>query len=156
MRQNPQRKAGKDRWAIYTVWLPYSKWKAVVGDVTWEQIKALFQTYVSGDSLSEAAKKAGSQASHSVVRRILKNARYLGDAFYPAIIDAETFKTAESERIRRAEKRIRNKNLKSKKRPPFLRPSALRKGRRNTATHLCRRICIQLDWNGDVQRWQTI
>jgi len=83
-------------------------------------------------------KKAGIKASHSVVGRILKNARYLGDAFYPAIIDAETFKAAESERIRRAEKEYETKNLKSKKRPPFLRPSALRKARRNTATHLCR------------------
>ena len=40
--------------------------------------------------------------------------RYLGDAFYPAIIDAETFKAAESERIRRAEKEYETKNLKSK------------------------------------------
>lgn len=64
-------------------------------------------------------KKAGIKASHSVVGRILKNARYLGDAFYPAIIDAETFKAAESERIRRAEKRIRNKKPEVKKEAAF-------------------------------------
>lgn len=33
--------------------------KAVVDDVAAEQIKALFQAYVSGDSLSESAKKSG-------------------------------------------------------------------------------------------------
>ena len=93
--------------------------KAVADDVAAEQIKALFQAYVSGDSLSEAAKRAGIKASHSVGGRILKNVRYLGDAFYPAIIDAETFKAAESERIRRAEKRIRNKKPEVKKEAAF-------------------------------------
>ena len=35
---------------------------------------------------------------------MLRNTRYLGDDYYPAIIDPNTFTSAEAERIRRAEK----------------------------------------------------
>lgn len=38
---------------------------------------------------------------HSSVKRILQNEHYLGDTFYPAIIDRETFDAAEEERKRR-------------------------------------------------------
>ena len=33
---------------------------------------------------------------------MLRNKRYLGDDYYPAIIDTETFERAEEERIKRA------------------------------------------------------
>ena len=35
---------------------------------------------------------------------MLQNRRYLGDEYYPAIIDPDTFAAAEAERVRRAEK----------------------------------------------------
>lgn len=35
---------------------------------------------------------------------MLRNTRYLGDDYYPAIIDQETFVATEAERIKRAEK----------------------------------------------------
>lgn len=71
--------------------------KAVIDKEAAEQIKTLFQSYLSGDSLATAAKKAGIKAFHSGIGRMLRNTRYLGDEFYPSIIDKDTFNTAEAE-----------------------------------------------------------
>ena len=78
--------------------------KAVIDIEAAEQINTLFHSYLSGDSLVSAAKKAGISALHAGISRILRNARYLGDGYYPVIIDAVIFKAAEVEHIRRAEK----------------------------------------------------
>ena len=78
--------------------------KAVIDIEAAKQIKTLFDSYLSGDSLATAAKKAGITAFHAGIGRMLRNARYLGDDYYPAIIDPNTFTAAEAERIRRAEK----------------------------------------------------
>ena len=77
--------------------------KAVIDKEAAEQIKTLFHSYLSGDSLAAAAKKAGITAFHAGIGRMLRNTRYLGDEFYPAIIDQNIFEAAEAERIRRAE-----------------------------------------------------
>ncbi len=78
--------------------------KAVVDETTAEQVKALFQSYLTGDSLATAAKKAGIEAFHAGIGRMLQNKRYLGDAYYPAITDPDTFEAVQLERIKRAEK----------------------------------------------------
>lgn len=78
--------------------------KAVKDELAAEQIKALFQAYLSGDSLATAAQKAGILTSHAAIGKILQNTHYLGDDYYPAIIDLDTFETAKTERLRRAEK----------------------------------------------------
>jgi len=78
--------------------------KALIDELAAEQIKALFQAYVSGDSLVTAAQKAGILTSHAAIGNILRNKHYIGDEYYPPIIDLDTFETAETERIRRAEK----------------------------------------------------
>lgn len=78
--------------------------KAVIDSKTTEQVQILFQSYLSGDSLDNAAIKAGIKSFHAGISRILQNAHYLGDKYYPAIIDPETFAAAEVERIKRAEK----------------------------------------------------
>lgn len=77
--------------------------KALIDEEAAEQIKVLFQSYLSGDSLETAAKKAGIKAFHSGIGRLLRNRRYLGDEYYPAIIDSDTFQGAEAERFMRAE-----------------------------------------------------
>ncbi|HPD88415.1 MAG TPA: recombinase [Oscillospiraceae bacterium] len=89
--------------------------KAVINKEAAEQIKVLFQSYLSGDSLATAAKKAGIKAFHSGIGRMLRNTRYLGDEFYPPIIDKDTFNTAEAERIMRAERLGRTKKFKQEK-----------------------------------------
>ncbi|MFA7628647.1 MAG: recombinase [Candidatus Dojkabacteria bacterium] len=77
--------------------------KALIDEEAAEKIKVLFQSYLSGDSLETAAKKAGIKSSHSGIGRLLRNKRYLGNEYYPAIIDSDTFQAAEAERFLRAE-----------------------------------------------------
>lgn len=98
--------------------------KAVIDKEAAEQIKTLFQSYLSGDSLATAAKKAGIKAFHSGIGRMLRNTRYLGDEFYPAIIDKDTFNTAEAERIIRLERLGRNRKPKQEKEVVY--PTAFR------------------------------
>lgn len=78
--------------------------KAVIDNIAAEQVKNLFQSYLSGDSLDTAAKKAGIQSFHAGIGRMLRNACYLGNEHYPAIIDPDTFAAAEAERVKRAKK----------------------------------------------------
>jgi len=75
---------------------------AVVDEHAAEQVLALYQSYLSGDSLRTAANKVGIDTFHAGVGRILKNHHYLGDDYYPAIIDPDTFAAVQEERIRRA------------------------------------------------------
>jgi hypothetical protein len=98
--------------------------KAVVDEQAAKQIKTLFLSYLTGDSLATAAKKAAIKSFHAGVGRMLQNKRYLGDEYYPAIIDPDTFAAAEAERIRRAEKlgRIREPEIKKE----VVYPSAFR------------------------------
>jgi hypothetical protein len=78
--------------------------KAVVDDKAAEQVKELFLGYLSGLSLKDAAKKAGIDCYHATVSRMLQNKQYLGDEFYPPIIDVETFEKARLEKRKRLEK----------------------------------------------------
>lgn len=78
--------------------------KAIIDNQGAEQIKALYQSYLAGDSLDTAAKKAGIQSSHASIGKILRTAHYLGDEYYPAIIGPDAFAAAEAERIKRATK----------------------------------------------------
>ena len=78
--------------------------KAEIDEPAAEQVKVLFQAYLSGDALATAARKAEILTSHAAIGKMLRNVRYLGDDYYPAIIDPAMFEAAENERIRRAEK----------------------------------------------------
>ena len=66
-----------------------------------EQIRKIYDGYLAGQSLTEAARNAGKAMPHCTVSRILQNKHYLGDDFYPAIIDRSTFHAAEEERKKR-------------------------------------------------------
>lgn len=81
------------------------------------RIQALFKEYLSGLSLSSAAKKAGINAYHGTAGNMLRNKKYLGDGFYPAIVDKETFKQAEIERQKRARKLGRVYESKEQEKP---------------------------------------
>ena len=78
--------------------------KAVVDEIASERVKELFSGYLAGLSLKDAAKKAGINCYHATVSKMLQNKHYLGDEFYPPIIDEETFEKARVERRKRAEK----------------------------------------------------
>lgn len=98
--------------------------KTVIDEQAAERIKILFQSYLTGDSLATAAKKAEIIAFHAGISRMLQNKRYLGNEYYPALIDPDTFAAAEAERIRRAEKLGRVREPKVKKEVVY--PTAFR------------------------------
>lgn len=77
--------------------------KAVIDEEAANQIRQIFEYYLDGKSLTTAAGKAGLKMFHGGVSRMLKNPHYLGDDYYPPIIERETFDKAEAERLRRAE-----------------------------------------------------
>lgn len=66
-----------------------------------DQIRKIYKGYLGGLSLRGAAKEAGLVLPHGSVRRMMQNPHYLGDEFYPAIIDRETYDAFEEERRRR-------------------------------------------------------
>lgn len=82
---------------------------AVVDEAKAEIIRTIYEKYLSGSALIAAAGAAGLKATHSTVKRLLQNKHYLGDDYYPAIIDRETFEAAEAERIKRADELGRGK-----------------------------------------------
>lgn len=76
--------------------------KATIDEAQSEQIKNLYKNYLSGMSLKKAASEAGMETYHSSAKRLMQNKHYLGDNFYPAIIDQDTFDKASAEFLRRA------------------------------------------------------
>lgn len=67
------------------------------------QVREIYDAYLAGKAYEKAARTAGLFLPHTSVKRLLQNKHYLGDEFYPAIIDRPTFEAAEAERLRRAE-----------------------------------------------------
>lgn len=78
--------------------------KAVVDEIAAEKVKKLYLGYLAGLSLNNAAKKAEIKCYHSAAGKIMQNKHYLGDEFYPQIIDKETFEKAKAEKQKRAER----------------------------------------------------
>ena len=76
--------------------------RAVIDEATAEQVRNLFRNYLAGMALVSAASETGIETYHATVSKMLANRRYLGDDFYPPIIDEATFKLAQKERKKRA------------------------------------------------------
>lgn len=74
---------------------------AVINEEQAAVIRRICDNYLSGMSMTQAARTAGINATHSVVKRLMLNKHYLGDDFYPAILTAETHQAVEAERQRR-------------------------------------------------------
>lgn len=96
--------------------------KAVIDETAAIQIQALYRNYLCGLSLTNAAKEAGLDLFHSGAKRMMLNRHYLGDSFYPTIIDKDTFNAANEELNRRAAKLGRNSHCKTPtvKKPPII------------------------------------
>ena len=84
---------------------------AVVCKEEVRQIKRIYKGYLSGMSYMNAAEHVGLHLNHCCVKRLLQNRHYLGDEFYPAIIDRKMFDAAERKRRRRST-RLGRDNLK--------------------------------------------
>jgi hypothetical protein len=78
--------------------------KAIVNVDDSEKLKQIYNNYLAGDSLMTATKKAGLNLTHSSAGRLLKNPHYIGDDFYPKIIEKDIFEKVQIERENRAKK----------------------------------------------------
>lgn len=80
---------------------PYGYWiengKAVIDEKASEQVRLMYRFYLDGASLCDSAGKAGISVQHGGAARMLCNSHYLGDEYYPALIDRETFEWAKEE-----------------------------------------------------------
>lgn len=77
--------------------------KAVINEEQAEIVRKLFEGYISGLALKVAAENAGLHIYHGSAGRMLRNKHYLGDDYYPAIIDRNQFEQAEEIRVKKAE-----------------------------------------------------
>lgn len=76
--------------------------KAVIDEEKAAAVRKLFEGYISGQSLKAASINAGLNIFHGSAGRMLRNRHYLGDDYYPAIIEQELFDKAEQIRMERA------------------------------------------------------
>lgn len=76
--------------------------KAVIDEEKAQQIRNFYRNYLDGMALARAAHEAGIETWHGSAKRLLENKHYLGDDYYPAIIDQQTYDRAQAERLRRA------------------------------------------------------
>ena len=78
--------------------------KACIDKEKAAKVQKLFDGYISGLSLRTSALEAGIDTFHGSAGRMLKNEKYMGTEYYPAIVDEETFQKAQIERENRAVK----------------------------------------------------
>ena len=75
---------------------------AIIDEDAAAKIRMLYENYLSGMALKTAAEKAGIDTYHATAKKLMTNQHYLGDDFYPQIIDAETYTRAKEEIAKRA------------------------------------------------------
>ena len=80
----------------------------MIGEAAAAQVRDLYKNYLSGLSLTNAAKEAGLDLLHAGAKRMMLNRHYLGDDFYPAIIDPASFDAVSAELTKRSTKLGRN------------------------------------------------
>ena len=90
---------------------------AVIDEASAGKLRMLYDNYLAGMALTEAARQAGIEAYHASAKRLLMTEHYLGDEFYPAIISKELFDHVQAERIKRAAA-LGRLDRKSKRKPP--------------------------------------
>ena len=86
------------------------------------KIRKLYENYISGMALSKATAAAGIETYHGTAKRLMENSHYLGDDFYPTIIDQETFDKSAAIRLERAGK-LGRLNRKKNVKPTFPLPA---------------------------------
>lgn len=77
--------------------------KAVIDEARAAQVRKMYEAYLSGLALMPAAKAAGLELYHGSAKRMMQNRHYLGDEYYPAIIDQDTFDRALEKQQKTAE-----------------------------------------------------
>lgn len=59
------------------------------------KIKALFNHYLDSKSMRASAKEVGIEKLHAAIGRILSNKKYLGNEFYPQLIEPKLFEAVQ-------------------------------------------------------------
>ena len=112
-----------------------------VHDMEAARLAALYSAYLLGMSYENAAEVAGIKATHSMIKRLLHNKRYLGDDIYPRIIDDDTFNAVEAERLKREKKaRQRQHSAKGKARSRYIHGVQNKKRQHRNLPTLSRRL----------------
>jgi hypothetical protein len=70
-----------------------------------EKLQVLFSSYLAGKTMNEAGREAGIEKTHSMFPRLLQDRRYIGDDYYPEIIEPELFQKVQDARKKRKRKR---------------------------------------------------
>lgn len=91
--------------------------KAAINEEQAASVRKFFEGYISGQSLKAASTNAGLDICHGSAGRMLRNKHYLGDDYYPAIIEQELFDKAEEVRMARAGSLSRIRELKQEQKP---------------------------------------
>lgn len=91
--------------------------KAAIDEEQATAVRKFFEGYITGQALKVASTNAGLDIFHGSAGRMLRNKHYLGDEYYPAIIDRESFDKAEEIRISRASSLGRVRELQAAPKP---------------------------------------
>ena len=83
--------------------------KAVIEPQEAERLKCYFQYYLDGETMAEAARMAGLTCSKGTYPNLFRRPEYVGDAYYPGLIEPAYQKllVREWERRRAASPRVR-------------------------------------------------
>ena len=86
------------------------KGQAFIDESIAEKVRQLFIEFLNCGSMRAAAVKVGIDKTHSVIGRLLRNEVYLGDEYYPQLIDDELFQKVQEQRNSnaRSQNRIRD------------------------------------------------
>ena len=76
--------------------------RAVIDEPEATKLKQMYESYLAGKSLLVSSKEAGINCFHGSASRMLLNKRYLGDDYYPPLIDKETYDRIVEEKEKRA------------------------------------------------------
>lgn len=93
--------------------------QAVIDEVAAENVRRLFNEYLVTGSIRAATIRVGIEKTHSVIGRLLKNRVYLGDNYYPQIVDEELFKRVQELRNINARNQNRIREYKAEKVKPI-------------------------------------
>lgn len=92
--------------------------RAVIEETEAARIRKYVKFYLKGDPIRKAMEEAGLSIDVNKATRMLTRRVYLGDGYYPAILDEETFAKIAEEKAQRYEKMGSYRNPGSKGAPP--------------------------------------
>ena len=76
--------------------------RAVIISEEADRIRSLYTTFLQGLSIDAAGKKTGIPLSRSAVGKILSNPVYLGDGYYPQVVEESLYRKVQIERTGRS------------------------------------------------------